>query len=376
MQKSFLQLLVAIIISAGCKEKFEPPVIQQDLNALVVDGFLNNSGDTTYIRLSHTNKLGDTVRNSQENGAQLSVEDAGGNTLYNFQRLNDNGMYIVPGMNLDLNSKYRLRISLANGKQYLSDEIPVIKTPPVDSISFEHTDKGINLYANTHDPQNSTHYYRWEYTETWQYHASFFSALIFENGGLRDRSPDEYVYECWKTQKSQELLLGSSVKLAEDIIYHKKLREFDQDGVELSMKYFIFLRQYALSKESYEYLQNLKKITEQTGSIFDMQPSEVSGNIHALNNKNEPVLGYLTASTPEFKKMYITNADVQPWNYRPACAIFKIPADEIGAVSHGEVVALSIYQSPFNFLGINATSSSCGDCTTLGGVVTKPDFWQ
>jgi hypothetical protein len=376
IKKNFLPICFAIILSIGCKEKFEPPVIQQGLSALVVDGFLNNSSDTTFIHLSRTKKLQEGIANSQEKGAQLFVEDAAANVLYYFQELADSGTYIVPGMSLNTGEKYRLRITTSNGKQYLSDELTVIKTPPIDSISLEHTSKGITLSVNTHDPQNATRYYRWEYAETWQYHARYFSSIIFENGALRDRGPDEYVYECWRTQRSKQLLLASSTKLSEDIIYHNPLRYFDQDGVELSEKYYIFLRQYALSKETYEYLQNLKKITEQTGSIFDMQPSEVTGNIHALNNPGELVLGYLTASTAEFKKIYITNDQVQPWNYLPACSIFKIPVDEIGSVSHGEITPLSRYNSAFDFKGINATAPSCGDCTVLGGIITKPDFWQ
>lgn len=377
MKRLALQLLLSTLITTACKEDFEPPVIQQGASLLVVDGFINNSSDTTMIRLSRTNKLGDGVRNSQEKGASLFLEDSAGNTLYTFQELNDSGRYFIPGISLDINSKYRLRIVTSNSKQYLSDEIPVISTPAIDSISYGRMGNSFAVYANTHDPQNKTKYYRWEYTETWQYRASFFSSLMVTSSGIIDRPPDKYVYECWKTQQNIQLLLGSSAKLAEDLIYHYPLRTMDLNSIELSIKYFIFLRQYALPKEGYEYLENLKKITEETGSLFDAQPSQLNGNIHGTAAKEEPVLGYLVASTPTTKQMYITNADVQPWDYNPGCVMFEVPAEAIaGAFTENSLIPLSLDGSAFSLKGIYATTYSCGDCTALGGVTTKPGFWQ
>ena len=44
---------------------------------------------------------------------------------------------MMPGMNLDINSKYKLHIRTSDGKEYISDEITVVETPPIDSISWE-----------------------------------------------------------------------------------------------------------------------------------------------------------------------------------------------------------------------------------------------
>lgn len=378
MNRLLLQLLFAILISAGCKENFEPPAIQQGTVGLVVDGFINNSPDTTFIHLSHTNKLSAGIRNSEEKGAQLYLEDPSANTLYNFQEIVDSGKYFVPGMNLNPNQKYRLRIITSNGKQYLSDEIPVMKTPDIDSISFGRMNNGFAIYANTHDPENKTRYYRWEYTEVWQYRAAFFSALMALDGrGIIDRPADKLIYECWKTQQNTQLLLGSSAKLKEDIIYHFPVRTLDINSIELSIKYFISLRQYALPKEAYDYMENLKKITEQTGSLFDAQPSQVNGNIHATNNPEEAVLGYLIISAPAVKQLYITNDDVQPWRYDPGCSIFEVPIAQVqNAFSQLSLIPLSWDGSPLDPKGVFATSHTCGDCTALGGITAKPAFWQ
>src|SRR5260221_4171632 len=135
IKKYCFPFLFTALVLAGCKEKFEPPVTQENLGYLVVDGFLNSGPDTTFIRLSRTKKLTEGTQNSTEQNAQLSIEDADGNALYYFQEFTASGTYILPGMSLDVNSKYRLRINTAKGKQYVSNDIPVIKTPPIDSIA-------------------------------------------------------------------------------------------------------------------------------------------------------------------------------------------------------------------------------------------------
>ncbi len=39
------------LIGFGCREYYEPPVLKNNPRLLVVDGFLNSSPDSTYIKL-------------------------------------------------------------------------------------------------------------------------------------------------------------------------------------------------------------------------------------------------------------------------------------------------------------------------------------
>jgi hypothetical protein len=69
------------------------------------------------------------------------------------------------------------------------------------------------------------------------------------------------------------------------------------------------LRQYALTKEGFEYYERLKKNTEQIGSIFDPQPSALSGNIHCITTPAELVLGFISASTISHKQFTLFTKD-------------------------------------------------------------------
>ena len=364
------------LLLTACKENYEPPVIKTNPNLLVVDGFINNSTDTTSIHLSRTRKLTDGATFSPEINAQLTLEDAGGAILYYFQET-PNGIYIVPGMSLDVNRTYKLRINTVDGKHYTSDEIEVKQTPPIDSVSWERQENGLMIFINTHDSQNNTRYYRWDYTDTWEYYSKYYSSFKYENREVILRRPEEQVYTCWTTKNSTDLHLGSSARLSDDVIHRSPLRFIPANAIELSGLYSILVRQYALTKEGYEYFQNLKKITEQLGSIFDAQPSQLTGNIHSTDDATELVLGYITASTLERKRIFIKREEVVPWLYWLQCdEKFIVPLDSLeNYFGNGVFVPISEYAPRGPLEGYYAGSVGCVDCTSRGGTNVKPDFW-
>ncbi|MEJ0101799.1 MAG: DUF4249 domain-containing protein [Bacteroidota bacterium] len=323
-QHLFYSLFLTLFFLVSCKEKYEPPAIKTDLGYLVVDGSLINGPDSTIIRLSRTKNLGANPASSGEQGAQMTVEDAAGNTVYNFTPVNDNGLYTVPGMNLDINKKYKLRINTTDGNQYVSDDVIVKETPSIDSVSWQRSNDGVIIYANTHDPQNSTKYYRWEYTETWDYYMNYFSQIKYQvtsTGEIKfpTRTTDELVYHCWKTVHSTEILLGSSSKLSQDIIILDPVRFIPVSSFEISSVYSILVKQYALTREAFEYFENIKKFSEQTGSLFDAQPSQLNSNIHCVGKPGELVIGFVAASSLQQQRIFITKQQVNPWNYSVYC---------------------------------------------------------
>jgi Domain of unknown function (DUF4249) len=89
VQKNIIVGILTAWLLPACKENYEPPVIKTNLNLLVVDGFINNSSDTTTIRLSRTRKLADGTVNSAETNSQIMIEDAAGTVLYYFQEINN-----------------------------------------------------------------------------------------------------------------------------------------------------------------------------------------------------------------------------------------------------------------------------------------------
>jgi hypothetical protein len=376
--KYSLVLFIATTI-LSCKEKYDPPVTKTDLNYLVVDGSLINGPDSTIIRLSRTKELDMNPESNGETGAQITVEDTQGNTLYNLTQEDNNGEYAVAGMNLNANNKYKLRINTSNGNQYVSDDLDLKQTPPIDSISWQLQPDGVTLYANTHDPQNDTKYYRWEYIETWDYSTPYVSLIKYQaiDSTLVLRGPDELIDHCWKTVHSDRILLGSSVKLSSDVISLSPLRFIPTNSIEISSLYSMLVKQYAVTKEAFEYFQNIKKISEQTGSLFDSQPSQLSSNIHCTNNPGQQVIGYVTASSLQQKRIFITKQQVDPWNFSFDCPQLRIitRAKDTVEFFFGGIPPFRVPIEEVPFGGVYASLPACGDCRIQGGITVKPDFW-
>ena len=169
-----------MILFVCCKQEYIPPVNEENANLLVVEGFLNSGQGPTTIRLSRSVGLTDTTQKKIERGAKVNVEGEDGSSFA--LAGNNNGEYSISQLPLLNNVKYRLHIKTINGKEYASDFVPIKITPPIDSITWQSESDGLRLYVNTHDPQNATKYYQWEFEETWEFRSAYYSSLKYVKG--------------------------------------------------------------------------------------------------------------------------------------------------------------------------------------------------
>lgn len=261
---------------------------------------------------------------------------------------------------------------------YQSEYISVLKAPIIDKIGWKLENTGLRVYVNTHDPENKTWYYRWEYEETWIIIPEYQSALDYKqvDGGYEviDRaSSNAFPLACWQSEKSAMILLGSSKKLEKDIISMAPLSLVPYFSWKLARRYSILVKQYALTAKGFEYWENIKKNTETLGSIFDPQPSMMRGNIRCVTNPSELVIGFFDGSDVDEKRIYINNSDLSQWRYDSNCAIVSIKnhIDSLGSVFPG---AIPLYYEG-NKERVVAAPAYCVDCR-LKGTSVKPSFWE
>ncbi|HEX5024415.1 MAG TPA: DUF4249 domain-containing protein [Agriterribacter sp.] len=377
--KSFCYMLLCIVFlsAASCKEKYDLPQTVANKDYLVVEGFIDGGNDSTFITLSRTVTPGDTTQIKMEQGAIVSVEGESGENF----GLNEiaAGQYATAPLPLNPQGKYRLAITTRNGKAYQSDYVDVKKTPAIDSISWSREPNGVQLYVNTHDDENQTKYYNWEYDETWEYYSFYYSIWEYKNGTMDYRNNPNLLFRCWQSYKSSNIIIGSSAKLSKDIIYNQPISFIPDDSWKLSSRYSIIVKQRALSKGAYEYLQNVKKNSEQLGSIFDPQPSTSNGNIHCMSDAQETVLGYVYSSTLVEKRIFITASEVKDWKYHFWCEqeiSVKNDPDSLKIYFEGQlyIPTTEIRVGPF-IESYKASTRFCVDCTVRGGSSEKPDFW-
>jgi Domain of unknown function (DUF4249) len=373
----------------NCTKPYTPATITKALNYLVIEGVINTgNNDSTLIKLSRTVPLSAGVGTSPELNATITIQ-SDNNQSYPLHELG-NGMYVSDDLNLDNTHKYRLNINTSDGKNYVSDYISPIPTPLIDSIGFTIKSNGLQVYANTHDPKNSTHYYRWDYTETWQFHSEYFSSYISNGTDMVPRDPSQYIYDCWGNGISNDIVLGSSAKLTNDVIYQNPITFIESTSEKIETRYSIFVKQYALSSAGYNYFEQLRQNTEELGGIFDPQPSQLTGNVHCTTDASILAIGYVTAGTIQQKRVYINNSQLPnqwrtayPYDCEQDTALYFNPKTKTNEVAiylipltSGELATQAWYGVPASMIPIGYLYSDpiCVDCS-LRGTLIKPSFW-
>jgi hypothetical protein len=369
-----IYVLTITVMLMSCREVYNPPATAQTNHYLVVDGTIVNGQDSTIIKLSRTRNFGDADSPSPELQSQVTVV---GQTGENYPLIDQgSGRYVTDQLNLNSDETYQLKIVTSDGKEYLSDKVAVNHTPPIDSVTWRQDSAGVTVYVNTHDAQNNTRYYRWDYTETWQYHTEFATYADIQNGVPVPRT--QQIYDCWMNANSTNIEIASSVKLSQDIIFQNPIATIPTGSEKISEKYSILVRQYAISSTAYDYFENLKKNTEQLGTLFDGQPSQLNSNIHCVSVPDEPVLGYIEASNVDTERIFISKNSLNLWNYvsyTKECVMRGFTDPD----------SISIYfpdnqRRSYVFLGTDLgtylySTLMCGDCTDHGGKNVKPSFW-
>ncbi len=381
--KHLLCFSTLIIFAVNCKEVYNPPSVKNNPFILVADGIILNGNDSSYITLSRTKSLSDTAPPVKELGAHVSVVGVTG-VEYPFNELGG-GRYATDHLLLDITLQYQLKIITGDGNDFRSGPNKVHPSPPMDSIYWAQDSAGVHIYVNTHDPTNNTRYYRYVYDETWEYYSDFDSFLEYiDENDIIFRGLANQIYRCYQSDNSTNIEVTSTAKLSTDIVYKYEVVYIPTGSIKLSALYSTLIKQYAMTADGFNYWTNLKKNTEQLGTLFDLQPFSELGNIQCMNNPDVKCIGFISFTTLQQQRIFISKNDLIAWNYQPYfgnCIMnydfpelisthFQPPGGPYGNSLIGQGLD-SIYHFPVYFYSTNL----CVDCTDHGGSPDKPSYW-
>ncbi len=383
MPKLIPLLAALLLLLSGCVDKYQPDVVGTSQRYLVVDGLINLRGVTTVL-LSRTRSLS-TPTPLVESKATVSIQDETG-TKYALTEQAP-GTYTSPALTLDAARRYQLRVRTAAGREYASDLVAGKLTPPIDQISWAQERNGVQLYVDAHDATNNTRYYRWTYQETWKFSAPYFSEYEYINGNMVRRVDN--IQECWRSESSTAIILGSTARLSQDVVSKYPLLLTPGDSYRFRIKYSLLVQQYAQSAEEYAYWEKLKKNTESLGTLFDPLPTQLTGNVHCLTDASELVVGYVGASSLSEKRLFIDHTEFPAGTnfltgYEGLCEqpdTVYVSNLATGFTSAYLPLQKAFYTSPpyppiFNgqLMGYSRSLALCADCR-LRGTTVKPSFW-
>jgi hypothetical protein len=370
---------------AGCVESYVPDVLNAPTSYLVVDGSINGNG-VTRIKLSRTIGTTATTVPPTERGARLFIIDNTGQRYALTEKTS--GSYQSDSLLLDATRQYQLRITTANNVAYQSDLNPLKVTPPIDDLNFTTDGTQVQVRLSTHDATGQSRYYRWNFVETWLFHAAFESMLKYDRQLKRIVKRDTSIYTCWRTERPSFIRQASSAQLSQDALLNAIVLPLSGRTERLQIRYSVLVSQYAETAEEFAYYELLRKNTEAVGTVNDPLPTQLTGNVHRVDNANEPVLGFVGTHTTQTRRLFIDRQDLPLQTtaqfdtpYSDCLIGYEFLCDPyIGCIKYPNTRFFDRPSSiPIDYVanpdGYSGSTPECADCRTRGTLV-RPGFWR
>lgn len=324
-------LILMCLLIPGCIERISSNT-KRGGNQLVIEGKITN-GNGPY-----TVKIGRTSNNERVmepvDGAHVVVFDDSAKTREVFNS-DGKGTYTAAGRYVkgQPGHAYHIEVTFGDGSMYRSrPEIMPVNTTSDSSYYKLATDttlnqygipvkqKVIRVYVNTQIPQTAKNVYlRWYIDEVYifrQYHP----------GGPM---PPPYVY-CYVTAypNPQQILLYDGEGNKKTAIKNQLMATRPVDYT-FYYRHFFNVHVVSLTREAYLYWKHVNEVVNSNGTIFDVPPATVIGNIYNPGNKNETVLGYFEAASVDTTRCSLYRSDL-PYYIEDPC---PTPDSHLGCAS-------------------------------------------
>lgn len=375
-------MLVVIFLFAGCREPFEPEIENVQGGVLVVEGYLDSNGLESVLSISRTAPISGEESIIPEPGALVSlIADSG--QLFKLTELKD-GEYLFQ-QDIPENQSYRLEILLRNGEKYYSDPITPIITPEILDAGYIRDEEGVEVFLNTQGNEVADDFL-WTYEETWIFRPVIRTPYIYRNDTkvVELRKEEEKIDLCYKSETNPDLLLETSSRFEDQVVFRQTITEISQDDERLMERYSILISQKSIPQEAVEFWETLKRNTDDIGSIFSPLPSVISGNLHLEGDEDQPVVGYVSLGVIKQTRIYINQKDVLPWAFNDPefddCSI-SIEPIYIGSPQYfsdfgtGAVLPARELMKLTTIVAYYSSTRRCSDCTLYANR-EKPDFWE
>lgn len=409
LRNGTLITLSLIFIVCTCIDPYTPKLTGYE-SILVIDGLITNANAAYTVKLSRTFQDQNSIPVMVSDATVFLKDDNG--TICNLINYG-NGIYKTDSTEFRgiVGRTYILHIITGDNDEYESAPCIMMPVPDIDSIYIERDQKLVNNGTESQDGVgiflasergNNNQYYRWTYDETWKFKVQYPKKFnyIKNPGNPNDPifMPVEDVKEiCWKHGHSGEILLRSITEVQNEIIAKQPIFFIATEKSDrLLIQYSILVKQYSISKNEYEFWNNLKQVNETGSDIFARQPYTVLSNIHNIKNPDKRVLGYFQVSAVSQKRKNIPYRDVALMGlhfYSYPCKSWEFEPGDFGTPCNcppktwDDVYWYLCIASDYIFIGPKKdlisdvllkmvfTRLECSDCSLTGSHV-KPDYWD
>ncbi len=362
-------LIITLILNFACSEKYFPK-INSSGGMLVVDGKITNTPGPYEVNLFRTVEIESNDSLINESNATVFIHCDDGNSVPLYESAPGKYQTIDQNFIGQIGKSYWVEINTSDGNNYesISEEIksPFEITTIYGEqneviINIDETLNAVSLYFDLINEDNNSNYYLWNYNASWEWHT------ISKIPKSKDPA-----YICYPYESSNNVNIYDASILSKKNIKHLPLSTITEKHVNLLYEYYISVNAYSISEKCYVFWDNIKKVSEANGNLFDIIPANVQGNIECCNSDDE-VLGYFQVSSYAQKggtfneKSY----DVDFASITPECKTFEISPLTYNPKRHHIV---SVNHLPEGGTILNVRYNFCYDCS-LKYSPNKPSFW-
>lgn len=376
---NIIYILLAFLIS--CITPFEPEIKPSEINKYVVSGLVSDYSELQSVSITMASSIGSpakipvtgcSVLIRDDRGNLFQMQESGGGL---YQRFIDRS-YLVPGVS------FKVEIVTGSGIKIESDYEKMNECPDVDSVYYLRRDiisnnpgevtQGIQFFLNVDGKSTDNHFFRWELTETWEYHVPYPREWYYD-GTVHHIFPPDYSRKvCWSTIPVNGIFTLSTLGLTENKYEMLPLHFIDNLTSRLMYGYILLVKQFSMSEAAYSYWDQLRINSGGQGGLYEKQPLSITGNLHNLTDPENAVLGFFGASSVRSKRIFIHKVEGLNIKYVPVCtpSVLRKGLIEIRPEDYPSFLFGDEHGYAEVVLG-----TECVDCFYLGGNNIKPDFW-
>ena len=322
MKLNYKYLLLASILTFsiyGCIDELNIDT-EERRNILVVEGGITSDFGPHQITLTKSAKYGSILEDNitREENATVWLRNELGDQV--FLTEGSSGTYFTPAnFKAKVGSDYTLSITLANGERYVSSKERVVPVPEIDSVvvvwkkqpslSDIQFDSGMEIYSQWNDPEDEQNFYTWKLSGVYKINTR--PDLHIGRNGFGNPFPDPkdccaecYIYESLGGLNIFKDNLTNGNQITQQVGY------IEDDGGRFMNRYMVILEQRSLTKSAFQFFDLLQNQLSIQGNIFDPPPAQIGTNIINLDNPDEDVIGYFTASDVSRDSIFIDNGQI------------------------------------------------------------------
>jgi len=378
---TFGLLLIAMgILCNSCISEYEAD-IENEAELISIEASLIKGEEEQTVRVSRTASLAHS-RFMPVEGCNVSLVDELDNEYPYTEDMR--GIYLtsIPDEELIDGRHYKVRVITREGDVYESDFERINPGIEVDTVYYAIENKtdlltgepysGIQFYLDVEAREDESRYFRWRLEETYEYTSLGPISYYYLTEDLEPIFPeDEWgLFRCWLKEDVEGLFQSSTMNLTLNEKKKIPLNYVSNQSERLRIKYSLLVNQYTISEDAYEYFEQNRIATEESGGMYTQQPRQPITNFHNVDFEAERVLGYFWVSTKTSLRIFVPKIEDMEVK-RVECSYWEFDSEADG----GGPFPMFIYENKEAGKKLLSTSS-CVDCTKRGGKTSRPDYWE